>query len=153
MPHRGELKDTDAEIMRLVQDANDPQHKATLLVLLRISHNLNQNTDLTKTLHTDFEKHRTDVVAYMENGNALLNKGIGAWKIVAWIGSGLQAVILVVATYYMGQIRDHESRIAKLEWKLEDTAETLRDHLRQANPLMRQLQQERGIDPKAPERK
>jgi hypothetical protein len=145
---------TDAEILRMVQETNDAQAKGILLVLLRISNNLSRNTDLTQTVHSDFENHRQMVTAYMEQGNRLLNRGIGAWKVVGTVAGVLYAVGVYVVSLHLGDLtkatrknEEQDIRISTVESRLEDTKESLRDHLRQANPLMRELQRERGLDP------
>src|SRR5258706_6716704 len=127
----------EAEIMRLVRETNDPVQRATLLVMLGMSTNLMRNTELTMQLHDDFAEHQKNTSAYMKNGEQLLNRGIGAWKVVAWASGGMGTVLLAVVGFYTAEIRDHGLRLQTVETREADTRDLLKDHLRQANPIMR----------------
>lgn len=139
--------ETDQEIMQLLQVIDDAQMRAMLTLMHKISINLTRNTELTATVHQDFESHRSDVLKQLEQGQQLINKGIGAWRVVAWVGGGFWTVLCMAVAFYVSEIRDHGVRLTAAETRLGDTRELLFDHLRQANPLMRQLQTERGLAP------
>ncbi len=83
----------DEEIIALVQKSEEPQQKALLLVLLKISNALTENTDLTKNVAEQFEKHRSqfergqeDFRSHVIQEQKLYSKGVGAWKTIG-VGS------------------------------------------------------------------
>jgi len=82
--------ETAIEIEELLRDANDPKDRLMLIVLNRINNSLVSNSELTRTsselnrqMAARLEEH---ITSYEEN----LNKGRGAWKVIAWVLGLLQ---------------------------------------------------------------
>lgn len=141
------LNTADDEIMRLIRDTNDPQSKAMLMVLLRISSNLSDNTRLTRTLSTTFEEHQRHVAVYMEKGNQLINRGIGAWKAIAALSVVVYAFGAYMVTGYIGDLTAAKRRIDLLDIEVATQRTRLTEHLQQVNPLVREYQKDKEIEP------
>lgn len=136
--------DPDDEIMRMVRETNDPQTKGMLLVLLRISSNLTANTQLTQDLAGAFENHEKTVSVYMAEGNKMLNRGIGAWKAVAVIGFVVYAAGGFIINSYLNEISSAQKKNAEQDILIAGIKSLLDEHLRQANPMMKELK-DRGV--------
>lgn len=122
---------TDDEIMRMVQETNDPQTKGMLLVLLRISNNLAANTRLTSHLSESFEAHVDKVNAYMLEGNKMLNRGIGAWKAVSLIGIIVYVVGGFLLSGYITEINNIKQRNIDQDIIITRVSAQLEEHLKQ----------------------
>ncbi len=72
-------------IEELIQQANDPSDRAMLVVLNKMASSLDANTRLTEAVSTRLEEHIESFQEKVEEDNAIKNKGMGAWKILAWV--------------------------------------------------------------------
>jgi len=80
---------------------NDPRQRALLIILQSINRSLIANTRATQDTQIEVEKHRQDFMVHLRNfeshamnEEALLNKGRGAWFIVAIVLSIAQSLLL-----------------------------------------------------------
>ncbi len=72
-------------IEELIQQANDPSDRAMLVVLNKMASSLDANTRLTEAVSTRLEEHIESFQEKVEEDNAIKHKGMGAWKILAWV--------------------------------------------------------------------
>lgn len=85
----------------LISAENDPARRAVLIVLQSINRSLEANTIATKqtqgsvaTLSTDFATHLKNFEVHAINEEAIMNKGKGAWRVMAYVLSVVQAVAI-----------------------------------------------------------
>ena len=127
----------DDEIMRLIKDTNDPQSKALLVVLLRISRNLSDNTQLTRSLNDTLSNHQKHVAEYMENGNKLINRGIGAWKAIAALSVVVYAFGAYVVANTLNDLSQARKRNDEQDIEISIIKTRLNEHLQQTRELMK----------------
>ncbi len=89
------------EIDKLISEENDPKQRALMIVLQSINRSLIANTMCTQGIQSDVTQHRADFVVLLRNFDthamkeeALINKGRGAWFVIAIVLSIAQALLL-----------------------------------------------------------
>ncbi len=89
------------DIDSLIASEDDPKQRALLIVLQAINRSLIANTIATQQTQTDVEKHRADFSVHLKNfeahavnEEAIMNKGKGAWAILAVVLSLAQAIAI-----------------------------------------------------------
>lgn len=85
----------------LISKEDDPARRALLIVLQAINRSLEENTLATQQtqsslgeLRTDFGIHLTNFATHAINEEAIMNKGKGAWRVMAYVLSAVQAVAI-----------------------------------------------------------
>lgn len=107
------------EILRLIQETDDQQAKAILLILFEISSVLKENTAAIEMIVENTERYRTDFLSHIESYNQqeAAKKGvksfIGKWAIP--IFSLFQALFVILLTNVLDSITDFEARLASIE--------------------------------------
>jgi len=89
IPERRGVDENHKDIRDLILSTEAPKDKAMLLILLKISDNLEDNTALTLGTKTAFESHE-------EKEQKMLAKATGAW----WVLSGLMVMIIAVFAFW-----------------------------------------------------
>ncbi len=89
------------DIEGMIQEENDPKQRSFLIVMNNINLSLVANTSTIRDLSEKFDSHLTSYELRTEHEDALLNKGLGAWKVAAWVLGVAQSVViaLTVAAY------------------------------------------------------
>lgn len=82
------------EIEKLISAENDPKQRALMIVLQSINQSLIANTICTQGIQSDVTQHRKDFVTHAMNEEALINKGKGAWWVMATVLTILQGVVI-----------------------------------------------------------
>lgn len=97
----------------LISAENDPARRAVLIVLQSINRSLEANTIATQQtqfslgeLRTDFGLHLTNFEKHAINEEAIMNKGKGAWRVMAYVLSAVQAVAIWGWIYSRNEIAD-----------------------------------------------
>ncbi len=97
----------------LISAENDPARRAVLIVLQSINRSLEANTIATQQtqlslggLRTDFGLHLDSFEKHTINEEAILNKGRGAWRVMAYVLSAAQAVAIWGWIYSRNEIAD-----------------------------------------------
>ena len=87
------------EIDKLIRRENDPERRELMLVLQNINRSLIANTISTQQTQIEVEKHRQDFVVHLRNfeahamnEDAIMNRGRGAWMVLATVLTIAQAV-------------------------------------------------------------
>jgi hypothetical protein len=78
------------KIEELIMSSTDPKDKAFLLILNRMSDNLQENTELTRKLGEELSSHTKSFIEHTNRFSkheqeelALINQGRGGWKVAA----------------------------------------------------------------------
>lgn len=89
------------DIDALISLENDPGKRAVLVVLQSINRSLIANTTATEQTQSDLSKHRLDFETHLKNfeshainEEAIMNKGKGAWWVMAFVLSMVQAIAI-----------------------------------------------------------
>ena len=76
---------TTQEIETLIMQEGDPKQRAFLIVLNNINKSLLANTHTVRDVSEKLEAHLENFASHAANEEALMNKGKGAWVVVAWV--------------------------------------------------------------------
>ena len=76
---------TTQEIETLIMKEGDPKQRAFLIVLNNINKSLLANTHTVRDVSAKLEEHLDNFAKHAEAEEALMNKGKGAWVVVAWV--------------------------------------------------------------------
>lgn len=90
---------TDArtlDIESMIAAEDDSKQRAFLIVLNSINNSLVANTSTIRDISEKLETHLTNFDTHTQNEEATLNKGRGAWRVIAAVLAQLQAVNLPV---------------------------------------------------------
>lgn len=84
---------SEANLNSLIAAENDQGKRTLLLILYSLNTNLQANTRMTEAVSIDLAKHLSDYTARVKKDDALVNKGRGAWKVLAAVLTLMQLVI------------------------------------------------------------
>lgn len=110
------------DIDQLIMQEDDPKQRAFLIVLNSINNSLIANTETIKDISEKLDAHLTSYDNHVEQEEALLNRGRGAWKVATWVISGVQVIGLGIWAMARGEIKDihvmmqaEQKQLAQLE--------------------------------------
>lgn len=107
------LMSLDIDQMILAED--DPKQRAFLIVLNSINNSLIANTETIKDVSGKLDAHLTSYEKHVEQEDALLNKGRGAWRVMAWVIGAVQMVGLGIWNEARTEIKDINAALRSLE--------------------------------------
>ena len=84
------------DISLMIAAEDDPKQRAFLIVLNSINLSLEANTVTVKEISSKLESHLLAYNQSTKDSEEIINKGKGAWKVIAWI-IGLAQVIGLAA--------------------------------------------------------
>ena len=126
------------DIDQMILEEEDKKQRAFLIVLNSINKSLIANTETIKEVSEKLDAHLTSYEQHVEQEDALLNKGRGAWKVMAWVISGVQVIGLGIWTMARGEIKEihvmmqaEQKHLAQLESRVL-FVERVADHKAQA---------------------
>lgn len=126
------------DIDQLIMQEDDPKQRAFLIVLNSINNSLIANTETIKDVSEKLDAHLTSYENHVEQEDALLNKGRGAWKVMAWVISGVQVIGLGIWAMAREEIKEihvmmqaEQKQLAQLESRVL-FVERVADHKAQA---------------------
>ena len=126
------------DIDQMILEEEDKKQRAFLIVLNSINKSLIANTETIKEVSEKLDAHLTSYEKHVEQEDALLNKGRGAWKVMAWVISGVQVIGLGIWTMARGEIKEihvmlqaEQKHLAQLESRVL-FVERVADHKAQA---------------------
>jgi hypothetical protein len=90
LPKRRASDRQTLNIEDMIANENDPKQRAFLIVLNSINNSLLANTSTIREVSTKLETHLTLFESHAEAEEALMNKGRGAWTVLAWVLGILQ---------------------------------------------------------------
>lgn len=126
------------DIDQLIMQEDDPKQRAFLIVLNSINNSLIANTETIKDVSEKLDAHLTSYEQHVEKEDAILNKGRGAWKVVAWIIGVVQVVGLGIWANAREELKDIHSMLQKEQLQLSQLesrvlfVERVADHKAQA---------------------
>ena len=94
------------DIDQMIMQEDDPKQRAFLIVLNSINNSLIANTETIKDVSEKLDAHLTSYENHVEQEDALLNKGRGAWKVMAWVISGVQVLGLGIWAMAREEIKE-----------------------------------------------
>lgn len=126
------------DIDQLIMAEDDPKQRAFLIVLNSINNSLIANTETIKDVSEKLDAHLTSYENHVEQEEALLNRGRGAWKVMAWVISGVQVIGLGIWAMAREEIKEihvmmqaEQKQLAQLESRVL-FVERVADHKAQA---------------------
>ena len=102
------------EIDAMIRDESDSKQRVFLMVLQSMNRNLCANTLTTDKIAMQLDKHITEFADHAKTEEALINKGKGAWKVLAVVASVVQGLI-VYGLVHIGNELDlnRDARVAE----------------------------------------
>lgn len=126
------------DIDQLIMQEDDPKQRTFLIVLNSINNSLIANTETIKDVSEKLDAHLTSYENHVEQEDALLNRGRGAWKVMAWVISGVQVIGLGIWAMAREEIKEihvmlqaEQKQLAQLESRVL-FVERVADHKAQA---------------------
>ena len=99
----------DIEDMIIKED--DPHQRAFLVVLNSINISLVANTRTVTDIGRKLEAHLVNFESHAANEEALMNRGRGAWNILAWVLSIAQVAVIGAYVNMTNEIKDLSSTV------------------------------------------
>lgn len=93
------------EISEMIKQENDPKIRLQLMVLYNINLSLIANTETVNDIDTQLKTHLEEYSKRTATEEALINRGKGAWKVLAWVGGFAQAGILALAFNTLSELK------------------------------------------------
>jgi hypothetical protein len=101
------------DINEMIAGENDPKQRAYLIILNSINNSLMDNTNSTREISTKLDAHLTNFERQTQANNEILNKGKGAWRVLAWVLGGVQIIGLGIWVEAKSDIKSiHEAIVA-----------------------------------------
>ena len=101
------------DIEQLIAAENDPKQRSVLIVLNSLSTALLANTETIERVSDKIDAHLTTFEAKAAADTELLNKGRGAWKILAWALSIAQGLVLALGMRASDALSSLQLSVAK----------------------------------------
>ena len=102
----------------MIMQEDDPKQRAFLIVLNNINKSLIANTDTIRDVSEKLDAHLTSYEQHVEKEDALLNRGRGAWRVVAWVIGVVQVVGLGIWASAREEIKDIHAMLQKEQQQL-----------------------------------
>jgi hypothetical protein len=83
----------EKDIESMIAAENSPSQRAFLIVLNSINNALVENTAMTKDVSEKLESHLVNFTQHIKEEDEIVNKGRGAWKIIASVAGLIQLLI------------------------------------------------------------
>ncbi len=100
------MEDSSDEIQQLIREETDPRNRAFLLILARIDDSMRENTRQTQDIGTKLDAHLTRYEEQARADASLWSQAQGAWRVIAYVVTFAQAVLIAGGTWLYGEIRD-----------------------------------------------
>lgn len=109
----------------MIAEEDDPKQRLMLIIMNSIKNALLANTKVAEATAKKLNEHLDHYEQHERADAALLNKGIGAWKIIAWGLGILQSILIAGVSYLAADLKEMHSDIrasaltdAKVELRL-----------------------------------
>jgi hypothetical protein len=83
----------EKDIERMIAAEDNPSQRAFLIVLNSINNALIENTAMTKEVSVKLESHLVNFSKHIKDEDEIMNKGRGAWKVIASVAGILQLLV------------------------------------------------------------
>ena len=84
-PRRRHTDKIPLDIDQMIIDEPDAKQRAFLIVLNSINQSLIANTSTVRDISIKLEAHLDNFEVHVANEDAIMNRGRGAWKVMAWV--------------------------------------------------------------------
>lgn len=84
-PRRGLADKIPLDIDQMIINEPDAKQRAFLIVLNSINQSLLANTSTVRDISNKLETHLDNFETHVANEDAIMNRGRGAWKVMAWV--------------------------------------------------------------------
>ena len=122
--------ETHTQIRDMILKTNDPKERATLLILLRISESLEENTAETHGISAAVTTLTTGVTAHVERFNAHAKEDeirVGKAKAAWWVVTGMVGVIALLGAmllkYHLDKLTTVETQVEQLRRDVDQVRE------------------------------
>lgn len=105
----------ELNIDALIAEENDPGKRTLLLLLSSLNANLIANTKTTEVVSSDLAALGSAFSVHAANEEALMNKGRGAWKVLATVMGLAQIGITFALVALMDKITSIDNNIVMLQ--------------------------------------
>lgn len=106
------------DIEQMILQEADQKQRAFLIVLHAINTNLIANTKTIREVSVKLEEHLEQFEAHTAQENALVNKGRGVWKVLAWVIGGAQVIGLGIWNEARTEIKDINTSVKNTQSQL-----------------------------------
>lgn len=117
---------THEAIRELIMKTDAPKDKAVLLILLRISEGLEDNTRLTQGLETTVREHNAALATHEADELLLLGKAKTAWWVFTGMLGALSLLAALVLRMYVEEFRTMQVDLVTLKQDMRTVQERLR---------------------------
>lgn len=117
---------THTELRSLIMETEAPKDKATLLIMLKISESLAENTDLTQNLSEKVDGHMDRYTAHETREAVLVGQAKTAWFILSGVLVLVQGVALYAIKSYIDDYRALNDRVSVIRRDLDTVTERWR---------------------------
>lgn len=106
------------DIDLMIMEEDDPKQRAFLIVLNNINKSLVANTETIRDVSDKLESHLENFEKHTQEEDAMRNKGIGMWKVAAWVIGIAQVVGLGIWQQAREELRDIHLALQKEQVQL-----------------------------------
>ena len=90
----------------MIAEENDPKQRVSLIIMNSMKNAILANTRVAEATAKRLDEHLNNYEQQTRDGAALLNKGIGAWKIIVWILGLAQSALIACGTYLVSDLKE-----------------------------------------------
>lgn len=105
-PHRRASDANPFDIEKMIAQENDAKTRASLIVLNNINLSLMANTQMITEVAGKLDAHLEHYETHTRDEAKLFNRGIGAWKVMAWVLGVAQLALIAGVGYLVGDLKD-----------------------------------------------
>jgi hypothetical protein len=110
-------KSADIESMIALED--DSKTRALLIILNSINNSMVANTSMTREVAEKLDQHLSNYEDHVTTESALVNKGLGAWKVVGWLMGITQIIIIATIINVSTRFNSMDTTLVNLQLRDE----------------------------------
>lgn len=105
-------------IESMIAEEDDPKQRLQLIIMNSIKNAVLANTKVAEATAHRLEDHQSDYEQHRKEAAALINKGLGAWKVIAWLLGVAQALLIAGVGYVMTDLKEIHSDIRSVDTRI-----------------------------------
>lgn len=106
------------DIDNMILQEDDLKQRAFLIVLNSINKSLMANTETIREVSEKLESHLENFDSHTREEDARLNKGRGAWKILAWVVGVAQVMAIGIWNEARSEIKQINATLAQIDTRV-----------------------------------
>lgn len=111
-PYQRRAVDADGwNVESMIAEEDDPKQRLSLIIMNSIKNAVLANTKVAEATAKRLDEHLTNYDKHTQAEAALINKGIGAWKVIAWVLGVAQAGLIAGVGYLMADLKEMHADI------------------------------------------